>query len=84
MNPASPKLFGLSSCIDLLVEEIRHGVILEGYGHCRAVLPNEPDVLDQKDFVFGTDPEPADFGLAQVAKVKFVFEGCFLPGNMAS
>jgi hypothetical protein len=68
VDPEPTKAFGLPSCIDLLVEEIRHSLVLEGNGQSRAVLPDEPDILDNEQVLLRANAESADFGRAQVAE----------------
>lgn len=46
MNPNSREFLGLATEIDLVVEELGHGVIRERNGHGRADLWDQDEVLD--------------------------------------
>jgi len=48
MNPDSPKLFGSQTRIHLVIKEIRHRLIVEGYMSQRAVLFHQLQVLHQQ------------------------------------
>ena len=68
MDPYPTNAFRLSARVNLLIEEVGHGFVLEGDRQRGAVLPDEPDVLDQKQVVLGTDAKPTDFGVTQIAE----------------
>ncbi len=67
VNPQPPKLGRHTAEIHLLIEELGHGLIVEGHRCPRACLPHELHVLDVEQIVSRTDPKAADFSITQVA-----------------
>ena len=70
MDPNSGKLFRPASQVHLGVEEVGHGVIVEGHGHRGHELGHRDKVFHQQQIVLGEagDAEAADLGVAGIAE----------------
>ena len=68
VNPDATKLFWLSTLIDLRIEEVSDGFIVEFDMRPRAVLADELNIVDEQQVVRAGDAEAADFGFAQVTQ----------------
>ena len=62
------ELLGPAAQVHLPVEEVGHGLVVEGHRGPGAYLPHKLDVLDVEQVVGRGDAEAADLGVAQVAQ----------------
>ena len=70
MDPGAAELLGPAAQVHLPVEEVGHGLVVEGHRDPGAYLPHQLDVLDVEQVVGRRDAEAAHLGLAQVAQVE--------------
>ena len=59
---------GWHSRIDHRVEEVGHGIIIEGHGHRCRPLTNDQHILDEKQVVLRRETEASDLGRASVTE----------------
>ena len=68
MQPDPGELLGTASCIDLLVEQLRYGIIIERDADGGAGLAYQPDLFHQQQVVGRRDPEPADLSGPEITQ----------------
>jgi hypothetical protein len=66
VQPEPRELLGLAASINLSIEEVRNGHVVERHVDPSAGLRNEPNIFDEQQVVFGRDSKTADLGVARV------------------
>ena len=70
VDPDSGELLGPATRIDLVIEIVRHGLVVELHMDPAASLADEPHVLDEQQVVARRNPESTDLRLTQVTQVQ--------------
>ena len=70
VEPDAGKLFGCPAEVDLLVEELGHGLVVEGDTGPSDFLFDRDELLDQERLALGRDAEAADLSPAAIAEVE--------------
>ena len=70
VDPDPTELFRLSALVDLVVEELGDGGVIEGNVHLVAALRHEGNVTDVEQIARVGDAESADFGRAEITQTE--------------
>jgi hypothetical protein len=76
VKPGASELLGFSALIHLVVEEVRHGVIIKGHADAGDRLLDCLEVLDVQQVLRSCDAEAANLRLAVVAEEEELGPGC--------
>jgi hypothetical protein len=68
MQPDPSELTGYSARVDLGLEKVRHGRVVEGYGDHGCLLLDRDEVLDEQQVLRPRDAKPAHLGTPVVAE----------------
>src|SRR3954471_3045601 len=61
MQPVPGKRLGLATAIELFIEKVRHGIVVELHGRPRAGLPDKCDVFHEQQVIRWRDSEGSNF-----------------------
>ena len=70
VDPDPPAIGRFAPLIDLFVEVIRHGHIVELHRDRRAALPNKPEVFDAERVIRARNPKASDFRVTPVTQIQ--------------